>query len=114
MYSKLFSKDTVHVKPRQIFYGKGCLQSTSVEVTIHSYYKCYNKNGSQTFTANFLMYCTYKVNKNPFNGKAGYYCALLLVLTMHYRLVTTRDKRLSCMLTPNGWSKAEATNLRHI
>ena len=29
---------------------------------------------------------------------------------MHSRPGTTRDKRLSCMLTTSGWSKAEATN----
>ena len=33
--------------------------------------------------------CTYRVKKNPFNSKAGYYRLLLLVGTMYYMLVTT-------------------------
>ena len=40
------------------------------------------------------MYCTYRVQKNPFNGKAGYYRLLLLVVTMHSRLVTKRGNHV--------------------
>ena len=39
MYSKLFYKCTVHIRPVKIFIEKKCLEFTTLEVTIYSYYK---------------------------------------------------------------------------
>ena len=57
------------------------------------------------------MYCTYKVRKNKFNIKPGYYRVLLWGVTIYSRLGTMRKRlRLPCNLTTGGVPKSEATN----
>ena len=60
----------------------------SLLIIMYAYHKLVAKNGSHKLTAHFLIYCTYRVHKIPFNGKAVYYRLLLLVVsfTMHSRV----------------------------
>ena len=71
----MYFLNNVHEK---IFYRKPCPWAAKVDVTIYSYYKWYAKSGSHKLMANFLVYRTYCVIKNPFNDKQAYYRLKLL------------------------------------
>ena len=57
------------------------------------------------------MYCTYKVRKNSFNGKLGYYRLLFWVVTMYSRLVN--NKLLPLEVTMSSYHKCYAKNGSH-
>ena len=59
---------------------------------MYSYQTWYGKNRSRKVTADFLIYFTYRVRKNSFNIKPGYYRLMFGVANMRSHIVGQKRK----------------------
>ena len=86
--------------------GKYSIRKNYLQFTISSCYKYMPKMEAKNWQ--LISKCTEHI------GSRKQLLLLVVSVTMHPRLVTSSNKRLSCMLTISWWPKTEATNWRLI
>ena len=100
MYSKQFYKCTIHIRPGKLYHWKKCLQFTTVEVTIHSYYKCMPKTEATNWRR--TSKCTAHI------GPRKWLLLLVVSVTMHSRQQEVIMYAYHKLLAKNGSHKLTA------